>query len=314
MWISAKALLPSDAIIKLMRIILAVADYNGKNVVFVTEQFQVVTLDQARKLVASGLFEDMSVVRNKNGFYLRTKKNIPKERELGHLSLTVHELTAFAQGAVHAKSTRAISRYLELYQDSLVGEHEFIKPLRTLFKVPVVPVRDMLVANQKYIFSAAEHFRVDPFLLGAILIDEVAGILPFEAIFENIGAKAIGLNTSVGVAQVKIDTANHLIRKGLYNPNPKDKKLPFRRMNPASRLYLAPYIIEPKHNIFFAAALIRSFVDEWYKFVDLSKMPEIIATLYHLDHRPPHADPHHNARGEQIAVEFYSLAKKWLKR
>jgi len=295
-----------------MKIVLAVADYKGKNVVFVTDQFQVVSLEQAAKLVTSGVFEDMSVVRNKNGLYLRTKKNVPKERELSAISLTSDELVSFAQGFAHPQSTSPISRYLELYQASLVDGNEFIKPIGKFFKVSIVPVRDALVANQKHIFLAAKHFGIDPFLLGAILIDEIARLLPFEPIFDQIKASGLGRNTSVGIAQVMSDTANNLIRKGLYNPNLKDSGLPLKRMNSAARSYLYTYLIQPNHNIFFAAALIRSFIDEWIHFVDLNLRPEILTTLYHLPHKSPRVNPDSNERGVQIFEEFYPLAKKWL--
>ncbi|OHB25370.1 MAG: hypothetical protein A2542_01710 [Parcubacteria group bacterium RIFOXYD2_FULL_52_8] len=295
-----------------MKIILAVADYKGKNVVFVSNEFQVLSLEEAARLVKSGVLEDVSLVRRGSSVYLRTKKKVPRERELNALSLTSSELTAFAQGLSHAKSTPALSRYLELYRTSLAGEHEFIKPIRNLFKVPVVLVREALVAHQAYISSAATHFKIDPFLLGAILIDEISATLPLEAIFENITAKGFGFNTSVGVAQVKIDTANDLIRKGLHNPNPKDTKLPFGRMNPSARLYLAPYVVQPKHNIFFAAGFMRFVTDFWRAKADLSIRPEIIATLYHQGYGKPHANPRPNERGEQIATEFYRLAEIWL--
>lgn len=296
-----------------MKIILAISDYKGKNVVFATDTFRVFSLEEAVGLVKAGALEDISLVRRSGSIYLRTKKNVPKERELGTISLTDDDLITFSQGFSHAKSTPALSRYLELYRDNLVDSHELIKPIRNLFRVPIVPVRDVLVANKNYIFSASKHFEIDPFLLSAILIDEIAGILPFEPIMDRVKASGFGFNTSVGVSQMMADTANNLIRKGLYNPNPKDSKLPFKRMNLSARLYLYPYLFQPKHNIFFAAALIKSFIDDWRSFVDLTSRPKILATLYHLPYKPPRANPDSNERGVQIVEEFYPLANKWLR-
>ena len=67
--------------------------------------------------------------------------------------------------------------------------------------------------------------------------------------------------------------------------------------------------MQPKHSIFFAAATIRSFIDEWASEIDLSKRPEIIAALYHLPYREPHDKPGTNDRSMQITEEFYPLAK-----
>lgn len=62
----------------------------------------------------------------------------------------------------------------------------------------------------------------------------------------------------------------------------------------------------------FAVARMRALIDEWRRFVDLSQRPEIIATLYHLPYKKPHADPRPNDRGLQIVKEFYPLAKNWI--
>ncbi|MBI5138442.1 MAG: hypothetical protein HZA95_01425 [Candidatus Vogelbacteria bacterium] len=199
-----------------MKIILSVADYKGKNVIFVSGMFKVLSLDQTGKLVASGVLEDVGIVKNKNGFYFRTKKNVPKERELGNISVTSDELILFEQGFSHAKSTPSISRYLELYNASLIDTQEFIVPAGQP-KAPISIVYDVLVAEQKNIFEAAIKFDIDPFLLGAILIDETARCSPFENIFDLLGVQGLGANSSIGIAQVKTDTANALMRKGLYN-------------------------------------------------------------------------------------------------
>jgi len=49
-----------------------------------------------------------------------------------------------------------------------------------------------------------QEFKIDRYILGAILIDEIAHLTPFEPIVEKVGADIIGRNTSVGVAQIKI--------------------------------------------------------------------------------------------------------------
>lgn len=73
------------------------------------------------------------------------------------------------------------------------------------------------------------------------------------------------------------------------------------------------YVVEPKHNIYFAAAYIRDIINVWAKKIDLSKHPEIVATLYPQGYGSPKPDPKSNERGDQIATEFYRLVKKWIK-
>ncbi len=62
--------------------------------------------------------------------------------------------------------------------------------------------------HRELVFEAAEKFDIDPYLLGAILIDEIARLIPFESIVDKIELSILGRNTSFGVAQVKTDTAN----------------------------------------------------------------------------------------------------------
>ena len=77
-------------------------------------------------------------------------------------------------------------------------------------------------------------------------------------------------------------------------------------------IHLFNYLIQPKYNIFFASAFIRSLINEWSKKIDLTKRPEIIATLYHRGYVASHSDPGPDERGNQIAEEFHTLAKRWI--
>lgn len=159
----------------------------------------------------------------------------------------------------------------------------------------------------------AKEFDIDPYLLGAIIIDEVVRLSPFEDIRDAFLLNLLGRNVSVGIAQVKLETANNVIKKGLYNPNPKDKELPFRGvLSNKDRVYLYPYVVEPKHNIRFAAAYIRDVITVWSKYIDLAGRPEIIATLYSKGYGDPKSNPIASKRGAQIMEEFYALAKKWI--
>jgi hypothetical protein len=110
-----------------------------------------------------------------------------------------------------------------------------------------------------------------------------------------------------------METARNLIKKGIYNPNPSDTRLSPTNIKKTSRAHLYQYVKKPKHSIFFAAARMRALVDEWLPFVDISKKPEIVAALYSLKYRRPHARPQPNDRGLQIASEFYTLAEEWLR-
>lgn len=295
-----------------MKITLVVTNTRGKNVVFVSNSLQAMSLEEALHVADKGALENAYSVRGKFGVYLRSLPNASRKDNLDVLSVTAADIIAYTNRTRHFQSTDAISMYAAQYIASVIEQDDpFIKTVDGN-KAFVASVRDRIKPHVPAITQAAKEFGIDSYLLGAILIDEVTRRIPFEDMLDIVLLNTIGRNVSVGLAQIKLETANNLIKKGLYNPNPKDKKLPFSGiLSNKNRKYLYQYVIQPKHNMHFAAALIRGFVDEWKRFINLSGMPEILGTLYHRSYVEPHAHPTSNERGEQIATEFYKLAKKW---
>lgn len=208
--------------------------------------------------------------------------------------------------------TQVIQTHAIRYLSSIATTKSFIEPVKS-FRVPIEVVRRVFESHRDTIREAAQEFTIDQYTLGAILIDEIARLAPFETILEKVGIEIMGKNTSIGVAQVKIETANDLIKKGVYNPRPNDKKLPFSgNLTNADRRHLYQYVVQPEHSIRFAAAFIRYVINFWSAYTDLANRPEIIGTLYHQGYGKPHEHPESIERGEQIAKAFYPLAKKWL--
>lgn len=294
-----------------MKFSLVVTNAEGKNLIFVTEGLQAFSLDKAIQSVHQGEVPGAYIVQRKTGLYIRTTKNVPKNEQLESLAVTAQELLNYIHAAPHAKSTPAIGRYVELYIASLAEGQEFIEPV-DYPKVLTAAVKEKLVPQRANIFAAAEAFEIDSYLLGAIIINEIAKLSPFEPIFDALGAEFFGVNTSVGIAQVKIDTANDLIRKGVYNPDPTDLLLPYKKRARLGRMHLFTYLIQPKHNIFFAAAFLRSIIQYWAPTIVLTNRPEIMGTLYSKGYGQPKPNPEASPGGAQVANEFYPLAKQWL--
>lgn len=291
-----------------MKFILVVTDTHGKNLAFVSRELQTLSLIEATEAVRRGDVAGAYVVERKTGAYIRSKINVPKLEQFEKIAIPIKNLLSCAQGI--AVDSQPLNRYIETYASTLQKGQLIIRPVGYI-SILAADVKNRIVPRREDILDAARRFSIDPYLLGAILIDETARLLPFEPIIDALKGGFVGKDTSVGIAQVKLDTANSLIKKGLYNPNPDDKALPFKRLNDSARIYLYQYVVQPRHNIFFSAAYIRSLIQDWKKFVDLSKKPEIIATLYHL-FKLPHFNPEANDRGTQISQEFYALARNWL--
>lgn len=297
-----------------MKIILAVTNTRGKNLVFVSDLLKTLSLDEAIRAADKGLFQNVYSVNKTSGAYLRSIPNVSEKDNLDTLSVTAADIIAYANRARHFQSTDAISMYTAHYISSLLESGvPFIETVDG-DKAFVDRVKETITPHAKIITQAAKEFDIDPHLLGAILVDEITRLAPFEEIQDVFWLYLIGRNVSAGLAQVKLDTANGVIKKGLYNPNPKDKKLPFRGvLSNKDRAYLYQYVVAPKHNIRFASAYIRDIINVWAKYIDLTKHPEIVATLYPQGYGSPKPDPVSNERGEQIATEFYQLAKRWIK-
>ena len=294
-----------------MQILLVITDTRRKNLFFASDERSVFPRTEAVARAERGEISGMRVVYGKSGSFLRTAPSVPEKKELEYLSISAPSLFSVIQGTRHAASTPQLSWNIETYLSSIEGQGSFVTPVGET-KVPTAKIKERLQSYRSLIFKAAEQFDIDPYLLSAILIDEIARAHPYESILDAIGTTLLGLNTSTGVAQVKLTTANNLIRKGLYNPNPDDPKLPFNKLDSAARKHIYEYVRQPEHSISFAAAFLRGLIDEWSTHIDLATRPEIIATLYHLRYKSPHAHPQPNERGTQIYQEFYPLARTWL--
>ena len=295
-----------------MKIVLIVTNSKRKSLVFVTEELDAYSLEKAVKLARAGEINGAYVVKRGNTTYIRTYPKVSESDEFDALSITAKNLILYLHNTNVTKILPVLNLFIELYRTHLQKTEQFIKPVGQS-EVLVEGVKKKLKRVRSIVFAAAKIFTLDPYLLGAIIVDEIARLLPFEEMLDVVGVEIIGGNTSVGIAQVKTDTANNIIKLGLYNPNTKDPKLPFKRLNQEARIHLYTYLINQKHNILFAAAIIKDIVDSWSPIAGKKLTTAVIATLYSQGGRP-HQNPIPNERGKQIAGEFYELVRKILKQ
>jgi len=296
-----------------MKFILVVTDSHGKNLAFVSKEMQILSLAEATEAVRRGDVAGAYVVERKTGAYIRSKITVPKLEQFEKIAIPIKNLLLYAQGVHSVENIPALKTYTSLFSSSLLSDQPFITLAgQPPWKVLTADIKRKIIPQRENIFASANKSNIDPYLLGAILIDEIAHLNPFEEILDALGVKIIGGNTSVGIAQVKTDTANSIIMQGFYNPNQNDPTLPFRKLDKVAREHLYIYLINSKYCIFFAGAYIRSLINYWTSDIDLTKRPDIIGTLYSQGYGKPKSNPETNERGTQIATEFYSLAKQWL--
>ncbi|MDP7247449.1 MAG: DUF3892 domain-containing protein [Candidatus Peribacteraceae bacterium] len=300
-----------------MKITFVVTDIKGKNLVFSSDTLKTYSLDESVKLVKQNKIDSVHVVRAGAGSYLRTNPNTMEEDNLDYLSLSSYKLFASLDQSSLINSILGLRRYFRDYNRFLeesvkrIDDIIVIDGFRRTTKQRVVT---KLKPHREIILKAANHFGIDSITLGAIIVDEIARMLPLEDIIEKILLCTINWNSSVGIAQVKLETARGLIRIGYYNPNPNDSKLSQKYINKTPKEYLYNYVVKPKHSVFFAAARIREIIDQWMPVIDLSDRPEIIGTLYNQPPRKPRNNPGPTDRGSQIQQEFYPIAKTILRK
>lgn len=298
-----------------MHIVLVIADTIGKNRVFVTETLKAFDSQETQEQVVQGKLPALHIVRTGQGSYLRSNPNGAAADNLDTLSISAYKLFACSDNSTLLTSLLGLKRYMGYYEkflDTLEKLGESIIIVDGIPRTTKERVRSKLTPHRKHIFAAAAHFSIDPITLGAIIIDEIVRMAPFESIADALLPRVLSRNVSVGIAQVKLETARGLIKSGYYNPNPQDEKLSKKQIGETSRSSLYGYVVQPVHNVHFAAAAIKNLIDQWKPILDISDRPEIIGTLYHQPPRKPNLHPGPDERGEQIASEFYPLAKNIL--
>jgi hypothetical protein len=288
-----------------MKIILVIENEKGKNILFITNSMQSLTLVEALQAVQTEEIENTHTVRDN---YIRSNPNKTAEDNLDILTISSHQLEKSLHNYDEIKDYPALQGYEEIRNENIKISTDVIFiagcPRKTKSEVT-----NHLVPYSSLIIKAAQTQKIDPNLLGAILIDEYLRLGP-DDLFD--WAAKIGLDTSVGIAQVSIETARSLIKRGLYNPNPNDPKLEAENIDKTNKAYIYGYIKKPLHSVNLAAAKIRSLIEDWQKYTDISKAPAILGSLYSM-YKKPHSNPEPNDRGRQIAGEFYGISEDILK-
>jgi hypothetical protein len=175
----------------------------------------------------------------------------------------------------------------------------------------------ILRENRQNIVMAAREFGQPPRLLASIIFAERSTNLRVgKSMAEDLAAR-VGYNSSIGVAQVKVETARWIEKHlGDLSRILSLSAETSRSLAPSrTRGELIQRLMEPSTNLLYAAAYIALITESW---TDVLRTPSlqdsrvgIIATLYSLglelpdgSLRSPHPNPTMNHFGE-VAQAFY---------
>lgn len=289
-----------------MRVILVVEDMKKKNILFVTENGSLYTDKDAIEATSTGLIQDAHIVHSsEKDSYIRSNPNKKKADNLDKLTISISQLNRGLSNYDLIRTHPSLEEYEKIRQSNLQLSDDviFVDGIARKTKNKVIA---HITKYKSLITDAATQQDIDPQTLAAILIDEYLRMGPDDW-FD--WRAMIGIETTIGIAQVNVETARNLIKLGLYNPNPEDKKLFKDNIKDVSKAHLYKYLKEPKHSINFSAAKIRYDINHWKPKKDISNLPDIIGTLYNQSDRTPRENPDPSDRGLQIYTEFYPITE-----
>ncbi len=299
-------------------IFVANISLDRKNILFISEELKAYSLESLLLLEKSKEVKGLRVIYPiDKAPYIRMIQNKSKSDNLGSLSIANKQLWR-AYKDINYRFSNPITQKLEkirngnitpiISKDTLMilGWNKAIQDYS--IRIPSktrTEVRTHITRYKSAILQAANFHKIDVYMLASILVDEYCRLGPDDWL-DWLGV--LGFDTSIGLAQIKIETAKSVIKKGLYTP---EKGLDFESILGREKLLF--FLTDPTHSINFCAAIIRNIIDRWkYKF-DLAERPDLVGTLYSLSNPPaPHAHPRSNKRGIQIQTEFYPLVKEIL--
>jgi len=161
------------------QIILVITNSRGASQAFVTDDFQYLLLKEAIALMKRGVLKGVHLVNGLSGTYIRSNNNNAKEDNLVSLSVPAGSLSK--QIKLPEENER-VSLYADAYGKFL--EKKFKRNelvyLSGLARIPKKDVIKRLRPLLNAINLAAEKYEVDPNLLAAILIDEIARVGPAD--------------------------------------------------------------------------------------------------------------------------------------
>ncbi|MBE7052211.1 MAG: RHS repeat-associated core domain-containing protein [Ruminococcaceae bacterium] len=170
--------------------------------------------------------------------------------------------------------------------------------------------------NASYIISAAQNFGVNPGILAATIYAEQRLNVDWKDDYIDGIVGFYGMDTSIGIGQVKISTAKLMEDEG-YMPKISQTdagwNVPIIGFVHGSEQMAREKVLEiPELNIKYAAGYLKYFQDEWEAvYPDIDGKTDILATLYNLGHKQtsPNSNPKPNDFGKFAKENYFHVRK-----
>lgn len=194
--------------------------------------------------------------------------------------------------------------YIEFYVDRMPILHEVGLNLKYAETKTEKRASNIIQNNALIIKDSAREFKVDPVIVGAVIYQEQATNVNFVDTLTDYVGGLLHFNTSIGVGQVRIDTAKFL-EEFYPKLDPHRQNSWFIDYNIARMERLK----NPLTNIRYVAAKIHFSQERWEKAgFDIKDKPEILGTLYNIEDvaNPiePHIEPESNKFGKGVKENY----------
>ena len=289
-----------------MNIILRVSNRSSGKEIFIDEKLKTHSKEDIILLIKQQKIDNLYLFKRNGKTFIRSKPNTSIKDNIISRSISHTELISFYKDYASAINNPKIIRYDDFRRKKQKRNTIIIRDNKGDFISTKTndDIRSHLGKYRNIILQAAQEQKIDPFLLGAILIDEYCR-LGWDDWFDWLSALNLK-DTSVGIAQIKLSTAREIIRRQYYNPATGT----ITAKSPSLQIWF--YLFQPEHSIRFSSAIIRLSIDYWkVKKIDISKQNNVLAYLYSAGYT-------RNIKGAitkrclQISKEFYQLAKSIL--
>ena len=199
--------------------------------------------------------------------------------------------------------------YIEFWRDRMPTLHKVGLSLRYTETKAEKRATNLIKNYAPAIKDVAREFKVDPVIVASVIYQEQATNVNFiDKLTDYIGG-LLGINTSIGIGQVRIDTAKAL-EKYYPNLNPFYKERGFANSN----IVRVERLKDPLTNIRYVAAKIKFSQAGWAQAgFDIQNKPEILGTLYNIEDVfipvKPHASPKANDFGKGVKNNYNKIKK-----
>ena len=199
--------------------------------------------------------------------------------------------------------------YIELHADRMPILHRVAFQVGYRETKPEERAAQLVKTHRATIKAAAQEFRVAPAVVGAVIYQEQATNVNFvDTLTDYIGG-LLHLNTSIGIGQVRINTAQEL--EDIYHELKPETNLSLPTDDTFVRV---ERLKDPYTNIRYVAAKLRFSQERWgRKEFDISDKPEILGTLYNIEDvaNPiePHANPQTNDFGAGVKKNYEKVRR-----